>query len=54
MQKVLSTYLLISRKLNAELLAQISVHGFSALEIFCSRAHFAYTLSTSSGFLSRF
>jgi sugar phosphate isomerase/epimerase len=42
MQKVLSTYLLISRKLNTELLAQIGEHGFSALEIFCSRAHFDY------------
>jgi len=42
MQKILSTYLFVSRKLNADLLAQIKEHGFSALEIFCSRAHFDY------------
>ncbi len=42
MQKVLSTYLFVSRKLNAQLLGQISEQGFSALEIFCSRAHFDY------------
>jgi len=42
MQKILSTYLFVSRKLNADLLAQINQHGFSALEIFCSRAHFDY------------
>jgi sugar phosphate isomerase/epimerase len=42
MQKVLSTYLFVSRKLNAEVLGQISEQGFSALEIFCSRAHFDY------------
>ena len=42
MQKVLSTYLFVSRKLNAELLGQISEQGFSALEIFCSRAHVDY------------
>jgi len=42
MQKVLSTYLFVSRKLTPELLAQIHEHGFDALEIFCSRAHFDY------------
>jgi sugar phosphate isomerase/epimerase len=42
MQKVLSTYLFISRKLTPELLAQISEIGFSAVEVFCSRAHFDY------------
>ena len=42
MQKILSTYLFVSRKLNAALLAQINEHGFSALEVFCSRAHFDY------------
>jgi sugar phosphate isomerase/epimerase len=42
MQKILSTYLFVSRKLNADLLAQICAHGFSALEVFCSRAHFDY------------
>src|ERR1700722_772784 len=42
MQKILSTYLFVSRKLTQELLAQISEHGFSGLEVFCSRAHFDY------------
>jgi sugar phosphate isomerase/epimerase len=42
MQKILSTYLFVSRKLTHELLAQISEHGFSGLEVFCSRAHFDY------------
>ena len=42
MQKILSTYLFVSRKLTHDLLAQIKEHGFSALEVFCSRAHFDY------------
>jgi sugar phosphate isomerase/epimerase len=42
MQKVLSTYLFVSHKLTPELLAKISENGFSALEVFCSRAHFDY------------
>src|SRR5215469_2745867 len=42
MQRVLSTYLFISRKLTPELLGQIRAGGFSAVEVFCSRAHFDY------------
>jgi len=42
MQKVLSTYLFISRKLTPELVGQIREGGFNALEVFCSRAHFDY------------
>jgi sugar phosphate isomerase/epimerase len=42
MQKVLSTYLFISRKLTPELIGQIRDSGFNMLEIFCSRAHFDY------------
>src|SRR5438309_8539188 len=42
MQKVLSTYLFVSHKLTPELLTQISENGFSAVEVFCSRAHFDY------------
>jgi sugar phosphate isomerase/epimerase len=42
MQKVLSTYLFVSRKLTSELLAQINESGFPAIEVFCSRAHFDY------------
>jgi sugar phosphate isomerase/epimerase len=43
MQKAISTYLFVSRKLTPELLAQICEHGFSAVEVFCSRGHFDYT-----------
>jgi sugar phosphate isomerase/epimerase len=42
MQKVLSTYLFVSRKLTTELVAQINEAGFTALEVFCSRGHFDY------------
>jgi sugar phosphate isomerase/epimerase len=42
MQRILSTYLFVSRKLTPELLAQIAAAGFSSVEIFCSRAHFDY------------
>ena len=43
MQRILSTYLSVSRKLTPEFLAQVAENGFSALEIFCSRAHFDYS-----------
>jgi sugar phosphate isomerase/epimerase len=43
MQKILSTYLFVSRKLTPELLAQICENGFTGVELFCSRAHFDYT-----------
>lgn len=42
MQKVLSTYLFISRKLTPELIGQIRESGFNEVEVFCSRAHFDY------------
>jgi sugar phosphate isomerase/epimerase len=42
MQRILSTYLLVSKKLNRELLAQIHGAGFQAVEIFASRGHFDY------------
>jgi sugar phosphate isomerase/epimerase len=42
MQRILSTYLFVSRKLTPELLGQIADAGFSAVELFCSRAHFDY------------
>jgi len=42
MQRILSTYLSVSRKLTPEFLAQVAENGFTALEIFCSRAHFDY------------
>lgn len=43
MQRLLSTYLFVSRKLTRELLAEIASSGFQGVEIFCSRAHFNYT-----------
>lgn len=42
MQRILSTYLFVSKKLNRELLAQIHGAGFHAVEIFASRSHFDY------------
>jgi len=43
MRRILSTYLFVSRRLNPELLGQISEAGFQALEIFATRSHFDYT-----------
>ena len=42
MQRILSTYPFVSKKLNRELLAQIHGAGFQAIEIFASRSHFDY------------
>lgn len=42
MQRILSTYLSISRKLTPEFLSLVTENGFTALEVFCSRAHFDY------------
>ena len=44
MQRILSTYLFVSRKLTPELLEQIAGAGFQGLEIFCARSHFEYSL----------
>jgi sugar phosphate isomerase/epimerase len=43
MQRILSTYPFVSRKLTPELLGQIAGAGFHALEIFFSRGHLDYT-----------
>src|SRR5271165_816246 len=43
MQRILSTYLFVSKKLTPELLAQIHNAGFQAIELFASRGHFDYT-----------
>src|SRR5215475_2819211 len=43
MQRILSTYLSISRKLTPDFLSQVAENGFSAIEVFCSRAHFDYS-----------
>jgi sugar phosphate isomerase/epimerase len=42
MQRILSTYLFVSKKLTADLLAQISAARFQAVEIFATRSHFDY------------
>jgi sugar phosphate isomerase/epimerase len=47
-QRLLSTYLFVSRKLTRELLGQIADAGFTGVEIFCSRAHFDYTSRTEA------
>jgi len=47
-QRLLSTYLFVSRKLTRELLGQIADAGFTGVEIFCSRAHFDYTSKTEA------
>jgi len=44
MQRLLSTYLFISRKLTPELLGQVATNGFQGVEIFCARSHFEYTM----------
>jgi sugar phosphate isomerase/epimerase len=43
MERLLSTYIFVSRKLTRDLIAQISEAGFHGVEIFCSRSHFDYT-----------
>ncbi len=42
MQRVLSTYLFVSKKLTPEVLARISAARFHAIEIFATRSHFDY------------
>jgi sugar phosphate isomerase/epimerase len=43
MDRLLSTYLFVSRKWTPELLGQIAAASFQGVEIFCSRSHFDYT-----------
>jgi len=43
MQRILSSYLFISRRLTPEMLGQIAGAGFEAVEIFGTRSHFDYT-----------
>ncbi len=42
MQRVLSTYVFLHRKLTPGLLAEISRAGIPAVELFCARTHFDY------------
>jgi len=43
MQRILSTYLFVSKRLTPELLAEIRSARFQAIELFASRGHFDYT-----------
>lgn len=42
MERVLSTYLFINRKLTAELIGEAARASAGAIELFCSRGHFDY------------
>jgi sugar phosphate isomerase/epimerase len=42
MQRILSTYLFVSKKLTPEILGQIAAARFDAVEIFGTRSHFDY------------
>src|SRR5258708_31280185 len=42
MQRVLSTYLFVNKKLTAALVGETARAGASAIELFCSRGHFDY------------
>lgn len=42
MQRVLSTYLFVNRKLTTALIEAAASAGVSAIELFCSRGHFDY------------
>lgn len=44
MQRLLSTYLFVSKKLTPEILGQIAEADFQGIEIFCTRSHFEYTM----------
>jgi sugar phosphate isomerase/epimerase len=46
MQRLLSTYPFVSRKLTPELLGQIAEAGFQGVEIFGARSHFEYAIKT--------
>src|SRR5260370_31190552 len=45
MNRLLSTYLFVSRKLTPELLGQIAGAGFQGVGIFCTRSHFEYSMN---------
>jgi sugar phosphate isomerase/epimerase len=42
MQRVLSTYLFVNKKLSSALVGEVARAGASAIELFCSRGHFDY------------
>jgi sugar phosphate isomerase/epimerase len=48
MQRVLSTYLFVNKKLTAAFLGEAAGAGASAIELFCSRGHFDYRSADSA------
>ena len=46
MQRILSTYLFVSKRLTPELLTQIADNGFHGVEIIATRSHFDYSTRT--------
>ncbi|HLJ23195.1 MAG TPA: sugar phosphate isomerase/epimerase family protein [Candidatus Acidoferrales bacterium] len=48
MQRVLSTYLFVNKKLTAGFLGEAAGAGVSAIELFCSRGHFDYRSAESA------
>jgi len=46
MHRILSTYLVVSKRLTPELLTQIAGAGFHGVEIFATRSHFDYSART--------
>ena len=49
MQRVLSTYLFVNRKLTAAVVEEMASAGISAIELFCSRGHFDYRSAEDAG-----
>jgi sugar phosphate isomerase/epimerase len=52
MQRVLSTYLFVNRKLTAAVVGEMARAGISAIELFCSRGHFDYRSAEDAGQLA--
>jgi len=54
MQRILSTYLFVSKKLTPEFLALLHGAGFQAIELFCEQGHFDYTNTQMSAEWGKF
>jgi sugar phosphate isomerase/epimerase len=48
MQRILSTYLFVRRKLGPPIIEAAAQSGFSAIELFCARGHFDYQSLTEA------
>jgi sugar phosphate isomerase/epimerase len=46
MQRILSTYLFVRRKLGSPIIEATAQAGFAAIEVFCARGHFDYQSSS--------